>query len=69
MKCSGATVLMTGRVRDRKDPTRIPRSRNRSSESPKSSSNFDLSMNVNDEGKSIEVINLSTGQRRASLVA
>jgi hypothetical protein len=57
---------MVGRVRQRENPARIPTSRNWSGLS-ESSINKDLfSTNVNDEGKSIEVMIFSTGQRRAS---
>jgi hypothetical protein len=56
-----------GIVRDNDDPTSIPRSKNWSGLNCKSCNIWDFSMNVNEDGNSIEVITLSTGQSRASL--
>ena len=55
-----------GMVRQMEHPAMIPTSRKWSGDSWRSRSRRDLSMNVNEDGKSIEVITLSTGQRRAS---
>jgi hypothetical protein len=57
-----------GSVRDKDDPTSIPKSRNWSGLNCKSCNIRDFSMNVNEDGNSIEVMTLSTGQSRASFV-
>jgi hypothetical protein len=67
-RCSVGTEMMMGRGLDNEDPTRMPRSRNWSGLNCKSSNNLDFSINVNEDGNSIEVITLSTGHSRASLV-
>ena len=53
-------------VRQMEHPAMIPTSRKWSGDNWRSRSRRDLSINVNEDGKSIEVMTLSTGQRRAS---